>query len=290
MSGTSESHLVGLIGSGITHSLTPPMHEEEADRQGVRYLYRPIDLDVIGRPGSDAGDLLRWGRDLGFTAFNITYPCKQTVIDELDELSDDARRLGAVNTVLVRDGRFVGHNTDHSGFARGLATGLPDADLSTIVQLGTGGAGSAVAYALLAAGAQTLYLSELDAQRAADAASAFAALFPDRTIEAIGPADLPRVMPTATGLVNATPIGMHHHPGMPLDTALLRPELWVADVVYRPVETELLRHASALGCRVLDGGHMAVGQAIDTFELITGIRPDGDRMRSHFLGLIADGR
>lgn len=290
MSGTSESHLVGLIGSGITHSLTPPMHEEEADRQGVRYLYRPIDLDVIGRPGSDAGDLLRWGHDLGFTAFNITYPCKQTVIDELDELSDDARRLGAVNTVLVRDGRFIGHNTDHSGFARGLATGLAEADLSTVVQLGTGGAGSAVAYALLAAGAQTLYLSELDAQRASDAASAFAALFPDRRIEPIGPADLPRVMPAATGLVNATPVGMHHHPGMPLDAHLLRPELWVADVVYRPVETELLRRAAALGCRVLDGGHMAVGQAIDTFELITGIRPDGDRMRAHFLGLIAEGR
>lgn len=289
MSLATESHLVGLIGSGILHSLTPPMHEREADELGQRYLYRPIDLDVIGRDGADAGNLLRWGRDLGFTAFNITYPCKQSVLGELDELSADAERLGAVNTVLVRDGLLIGHNTDHSGFSWGLRNGLDCADLSRVVQLGSGGAGTAVAYALLTAGAQQMWISDLDADRVATFVGALERLFPGRQIKAIGPDDLARVMPGATGLVNATPVGMHHHPGLPLDESLVHAGLWVADVVYRPVETELLRLAASRGCRVLDGGNMAVGQAIDTFELITGTTPSVERMRAHFLDLVARG-
>lgn len=265
------------------------MHEQEADRLGIRYLYRPIDLDVIGRSGSDAGELLRWGRDLGFTAFNVTYPCKQSVIPELDVLSADAEHLGAVNTVLVRDGSFVGHNTDHSGFSWGMANGLRGADLSRVVQLGSGGAGSAVAYALLSAGVQELRISDIDARRVADFVATLRALFPDRRVEAIGPDDLRLAMPEAHGLVNATPIGMHHHQGLPLDESFIRPGLWVADVVYRPIETELLRLAAERGCRVLDGGNMAVGQAVDTFELVTGVAPSAERMRAHFLDLIARG-
>lgn len=289
MSLTSESNLVGLIGSGIMHSLTPPMHEREAKEQGLLYLYRPIDLDVIDRPAEDIGELLRSGRDLGFTAFNITYPCKQIVIPHLDELSLDARRLGAVNTILVRGGRLIGHNTDHSGFSWGLVYGLQGANLGRVVQLGSGGAGSAVAYALLGAGAQNLHISDIAAARAAELAEMLRALFPDRYIEAIGPDDLPRVVPEADGLVNTTPIGMHHHPGLPLDESLIRNALWVADVVYRPIDTELLGIAAERGCRVLDGGNMAVGQAVDTFKLITGIAPDAARMRTHFLELIASG-
>ncbi|MHA6669488.1 shikimate dehydrogenase [Homoserinimonas sp. A447] len=287
MSSLGESHLVGLIGSGITRSLTPPMHEREADELGLRYLYRPIDLDILGRPASDVGALLKEGRDLGFTAFNITFPCKQMVLEHLDELSADARSLGSVNTVLIRDGRFIGHNTDHSGFAWGLTNGLAGASLNRVVQLGAGGAGTAVAYALLTAGARTLHISDLDADRVSAFVATLGAIFPDRDIVAIGPSDLPGVMPLADGLVNATPVGMHHHPGLPLDESLVRSHLWVADVVYRPLETELLRLATDRGCRVLDGGNMAVGQAIDTFELITGVSPDPARIRAHFLDLIA---
>jgi len=83
---------------------------------------------------------------------------------------------------------------------------------------------------------------------------------------------------------------MHHHPGMPVDPSLLRPRMWVSDVVYRPVRTQLVEAAEALGCRTLDGGHMAVGQAVDSFRLITGIEPDRDRIRAHFLELVAAGR
>lgn len=287
MSLIDESQLVGLIGSGITGSLSPAMHERAADELNIRYLYRIIDLDVIGRPAEDVGALLREGRDLGFTAFNITFPCKQLVLEHLDELSDDARLLGSVNTVLIRDGRFIGHNTDHSGFAWGLRNGLASASLNRVVQLGAGGAGTAVAYALLVAGVKSLHISDLQADRVAEFGATLSTLFPNRDIVAIAPADLPDVLPLADGLVNATPIGMHHHPGLPLDEALVGSHLWVADVVYRPLETELTRLASDRGCRVLDGGNMAVGQALDTFELVTGVTPDPVRMRAHFLDLIA---
>ncbi|EMY32412.1 shikimate 5-dehydrogenase [Arthrobacter crystallopoietes BAB-32] len=289
MSTAADAYLVGLIGEGITASLTPPMHEREADLHGLRYLYRPVDLTVIGRPASAVGELLRQGRDLGFNAFNITHPCKQLVLQHLDEVSDDAARLEAVNTVLLRDGKFIGHNTDFSGFGTGLANGLPDAELDGVVQLGAGGAGSAVAYALLKAGAQSLTLVDLDPERVAARAAALAGLFPGQEVRAGSREDLPRIMAEATGLVNASPVGMHSHPGLPIDGQLLQPHHWVADVVYRPVDTELVRAASAKGCRVLDGGHMAVGQAVDAFALITGITPDAGRMRQHFLELIAQG-
>ncbi|MBD7994035.1 shikimate dehydrogenase [Arthrobacter sp. Sa2CUA1] len=289
MSTTTESWLVGLIGDGITASLTPPMHEREAQARGMLYLYRPVDLSLNGHAPAAVGDLLRYGRDLGFNAFNITHPCKQLVLEHLDEVSDDAARLGAVNTVLIRDGRFIGHNTDYSGFGSALAEGLPGAELDQVVQLGAGGAGAAVAYALLKAGAARLTLVDLDSARAAERAASLAALFPASRVTAGEPGDLPKVLAEADGFVQATPIGMHSHPGLPLDPALIAPRTWVADVIYRPVRTELVAAAEARGCRVLDGGHMAVGQAVDAFELITGVRPDAARMRAHFLDMINSG-
>ncbi|MCM3688983.1 MULTISPECIES: shikimate dehydrogenase [Kocuria] len=286
MSTVSESYLVGLIGEGITASLTPAMHEAEAAHHGLHYLYRPVDLEVIGRPATEVGELLRAGRDLGFNAFNITHPCKQLVLAHLDEIAPAAAALGAVNTVLIRDGRFLGHNTDHSGFAAGLATQLPEVPREHVVQIGTGGAGSAVASALLSSGVRTLHLFDLDPARAAERAAALAALHPDRQVAAATAETLPALIRSADGVVNATPVGMHHHPGTPFDTGLLDGHQWVADVIYLPVDTELVVAARAAGCRVLDGGHMAVGQAADAFGLITGITPDRTRMRTHFLDLL----
>lgn len=290
MSTTNESFLVGLVGDGVLPSLSPPMHEHEADALGLRYLYRPLDLAAMGRSAGDVGSILREGAALGYSAFNVTFPCKQVVLEHLDEVTEEARRLEAVNTVLVRDGRLLGHNTDSSGFAAGLTAGLPDADLRRVVLVGSGGAGSAVGHALLSAGAERLDVVDLDADRAESRAGSLAALFPAATVRGGGLESLTDRLAAATGLVHATPVGMHHHPGMPVPAPLLRPDLWVADVVYRPVRTELVRTAEALGCRVLDGGHMAVGQAVDAFRLITGADPDRQRMRAYFLELVAAGR
>ena len=289
MSTTAESYLVGLIGDGVMPSLTPGMHEREADAQGLRYLYRPIDLTVLGRPGSDVGALLKAGEQLGFNAFNITHPCKQLVLEHLDEISENARDIGAVNTVVIRDGKFHGYNTDASGFGRGFAEGLPGANQQRVLQLGAGGAGSAVAYALLASGTAQLFLVDPDAQRAGQRAAELNRLFPEASVSAASPEQVPELLPAVDGLLNATPIGMHHHPGLPLDLAGLESRHWVADCIYRPVDTELILAARERGCRVLDGGHMAVGQAVDAFEIFTGIKPDAARMRAHLLEMLEAG-
>ncbi|MEU4654735.1 shikimate dehydrogenase [Streptomyces sp. NPDC023723] len=278
-----DSYLVGLIGSGIGPSLSPALHEREADRQGLRYLYRLLDLDVLGTPPEAVGDLLRAARDLGFDGLNITHPCKQLVIEHLDALSPQAEALGAVNTVVfAADGRAVGHNTDVTGFAASFARGLPDAPLERIVQLGAGGAGAAVAHATLTLGAGRVTVVDPLPERAAALADSLNRHFGPERAGAAAPDQLPGLLADADGVVHATPTGMAAHPGLPLPAALLHTGLWVAEVVYRPLETELLRTARALGCATLDGGGMAVFQAVDAFRLFTGLEPDAAAMLTDF--------
>lgn len=273
-----DSYLVGLIGSGIGPSLSPALHQREADRQGLRYLYRLIDIDTLGVPPEAVGDLVRAARDLGFDGLNITHPCKQLVIEHLDALAPQAEALGAVNTVVFEDGRAVGHNTDVTGFAASFARGLPDVPLERVVQLGAGGAGAAVAHAMLTLGAERVTVVDALTDRAAGLAVALNRHFgPGRAVGA-APDALPALLSHADGLVHATPTGMAAHPGLPLPAELLHPGLWIAEVVYRPLETELLRTARAIGCAALDGGGMAVFQAADAFRLFTGREPDSVRM------------
>lgn len=273
-----DSYLVGLIGSGIGPSLSPALHEREADRQGLRYLYRLIDIDTLGVPPEAVGDLVRSARDLGFDGLNITHPCKQLVIEHLDALSPQAEALGAVNTVVFEDGRTIGHNTDVTGFAASFARGLPDAPLERVVQLGAGGAGAAVAHAMLTLGAERVTVVDALADRAADLAASLNRHFGEGRAAAASPALLADLLAKADGVVHATPTGMAAHPGLPFPAELLHPGLWVAEVVYRPLETELLRTARAIGCATLDGGGMAVFQAVDAFRLFTGREPDSVRM------------
>jgi quinate/shikimate dehydrogenase (NAD+) len=277
--------LVGLIGTGIGTSLSPALHEREADHLGLRYLYRLLDLDSLRMP---AGDVLAAARLAGYDGLNITHPVKQAVLEHLDELSPDAAALGAVNTVVFKGGKAIGHNTDLPGFARSVSVGLPDASLDRVVLLGAGGAGAAVAHALLSLGAGTVWIFDTAPGRGETLAAALSVHFgPDRA----GPLSrdaLADALREADGLAHATPTGMHGHPGIPVPAELLRPGLWVADVVYRPLDTELVRAARACGCRVLDGGRMLVFQAADAFRLFTGVEPDVDRMLRHFTVLVSE--
>ncbi|NBE97945.1 shikimate dehydrogenase [Nonomuraea sp. KC401] len=279
-----DSFLVGLIGSGIGPSLSPALHEQEAAHHGVHYVYRLLDVD---RLGGDVGELVRTARRFGYDGLNVTHPCKQAVIPYLDELSPDARMLGAVNTVVFDGERAVGHNTDWTGFAESFARGLPDAPAHQVVQLGAGGAGSAVAHALLTMGADRITVVDSDPARARALTGELAARFGTERARHAVTAELPELLAKAEGLVHATPTGMAHHPGLPLPAELLHPGLWVADIVYRPLETELLRHARAAGCRTLDGAGMVVFQAVQSFRLFTGREPDTDRMLAHLTDLIA---
>ncbi|MFE2603253.1 shikimate dehydrogenase [Streptomyces mirabilis] len=273
-----DTYLVGLIGSGIGPSLSPALHEREADRQGLRYVYRLIDIDALGIGPEAVGDLVRAARDLGFDGLNITHPCKQLVIDHLDELAPQAAALGAVNTVVFEGGRAIGHNTDVTGFAASFARGLPDVPLERVVQLGAGGAGAAVAHAVLTLGAGHVTVVDAMPDRAADLAAGLNLHFGAGRAAAATPDALGGLLARADGVVHATPTGMAAHPGLPFPAELLHPGLWVAEVVYRPLETELLRTARAVGCATLDGGGMAVFQAVDAFRLFTGREPDAVRM------------
>ena len=253
---------------------------------GLDYEYRIFDLIELGRPAGDVGAILTEAESAGFAAMNITHPCKQLVLDLVDELDADASHLGAVNLVVFHDDRLVGYNTDWMGYRDGLTTGLPGASFERVVQIGCGGAGAATAYALLSKGAERLDLSDVDDTRAEDLAARMRAHFPTQTIVTLKLDDLPQAIGRASGVVHATPLGMLHHPGIAFDLDLLREGAWVSDVVYRPLETELVRQAADRGHPVLDGGRMAVGQACASLRIITGMLPDRDRMERHFRALI----
>ncbi|MBU0525365.1 shikimate dehydrogenase [Pseudomonas sp. B14-6] len=272
--------LAGLIGAGIQASRTPALHEHEGDAQGLRYLYRLIDLDQLKLDSSALPDLLMAAERMNFTGLNITFPCKQAIIPLLDELSPEARGIGAVNTVVLKDGKRIGHNTDCLGFAEGFRRGLKDVARERVVQMGAGGAGAAVAHALLSEGVQLLSIFDVEISRAQSLADNLNQHF--GAGRAVAGHDLPSTLGQADGLVNTTPMGMKKLPGMPVPVELLRAELWVAEIVYFPLETELLRNARALGCRTLDGGNMAVFQAVKAFELFSGVVPDAQRMLAHF--------
>jgi shikimate dehydrogenase len=282
-SSPERSVLCGLIGQGIQGSLTPVLHEAEGAAQRLPYVYRLIDLEKIGRGLPDLPDILDAAETLGFNGLNITHPCKQAVIPLLTELSETARALGAVNTVLFKDGKRIGYNTDWNGFAEPFRRKMADVKRDRVVQLGAGGAAAAVGHAALTLGVTELTIFDIDAPRAEQLAAKLSAHFGAGRAKA--GRDLATAMQTANGLINATPVGMASHPGVPLPVKMLRPDLWVAEIIYFPLETELLKHARALGARTLDGGGMAVFQAVEAFRLFTGIEPDSDRMLAHFAAL-----
>ncbi|MCK2216992.1 shikimate dehydrogenase [Actinomadura sp. ATCC 31491] len=188
------SFLIGLIGSGIGPSLSPPLHEQEAVHHGLHYVYRLLDTDRLGQ---DVGELVRTARRFGFDGLNITHPCKQSVIPHLDELSPDARMLGAVNTVVFDGDRAVGHNTDWTGFAESFARGLPDAPARHVVQLGAGGAGAAVAHALLTMGADLVTVVDAEPARARALAGELTGRFGPGRARHAAPAGLPELLAAA---------------------------------------------------------------------------------------------
>ncbi len=278
---------MGLIGAEIGTSLSPQLHEREADELGLRYFYQLIDIDQLGLRADEVGSLLSEARRMGFRGLNITHPCKQVVVRYLDDLSPTAAALGAVNTIEFTDGRMTGHNTDSSGFEAAFARGLPGVRMRHVVILGAGGAGAAVAHALLRLGAQRLTIADVVSSRAHRLTAALRTQFDPDWVRAADPGDLATAMADADGLVNATPVGMEPQTGMPLPEDLLRPETWVADIVYRPLETELLARARARGCQTLPGSGMLVFQAADAFRLFTGRAPDIERMLAHLASLTA---
>lgn len=282
----TPSLLLGLIGEGISESLSPTLYEHEAAHHGILCLYQRIDLDELGLSAAHLDELLVAAERFGFAGLNITHPCKQAVIPHLHALSDEARAIGAVNTVVLRDGRRIGHNTDHYGFSQNMRENLGEREVGHVVQMGAGGAGVAVADSILQLGARSLAVFDPVSERAEALARTLQARYPDAEVRAGG--DLSQAMRVADGVINATPVGMRKHPGTPLPASLLESHHWYSELIYFPLETELLGIAREKGCHTIDGLGMVVHQAARAFELYTnGLPADAPRMAAHVADVLA---
>jgi shikimate dehydrogenase len=275
-----RSVLVGLLGRGIKQSRSPAMHEAEGAAQGLTYVYRLFDTAAMDADVA-IGDILRAAELCGFAGINVTYPYKVDVIAHLDELSPAARAVGAVNTIVFRNGKRSGHNTDLWGFTESFRRGLPAVKRASVLQLGAGGAGAAVAHALANCGVEQIQIFDKVSVRAEE----LAAKINDAhgAERAVVLAELRKgFADRLDGIVNTTPMGMATMPGAPVPDEFIEPHLWIADIVYFPLETEFLRIGRSKGCRVLPGSGMAVFQAVRAFEHFTGLTPDVARMEAAF--------
>jgi shikimate dehydrogenase len=258
----------------------------EAQNLGLDYEYRIIDLLEPELAGKTIGEVVSEAAKSGYDALNVTHPFKQQVLSLLASASDEVENIGAANLVLRPGIDPHGENTDWSGFDFALRQAIPDAKRDLVLQVGAGGAGGATAYALLKWGTKHLVITDIDLSRARELAAQYQADFPNSSVKSLPMDEALRLLPQIDGVVQATPIGMYAHPGVPFDIATLAKSAWVSDVVYRPIETQLLREAKEAGHVVVSGGWMALGQAVDSLRLITGIEPNVARMNAHFLELL----
>ncbi|MBV8921972.1 shikimate dehydrogenase [Bradyrhizobium sp.] len=270
-----QRFLTGLIGAPIKHSASPAMHEQAADALGARCHYQLI--EVAGADRVQLHSLLDGVRRLGFAGVNVTFPYKEAVVDLLDELSPPAAEMGAVNTVVVRGQKLVGHNTDTTGFERAASPLVAESGHGAVAVIGAGGVGKAIAFALARLGVSEVRIFDADRAKAASLASLMHAY---RGISVAG--SVADALRGAVGLVNGTPVGMLPNTGMPVPEALLHDELWVADAVYSPLWTPLLQAAKAKGARIMTGRELAIYQAADAFELFTGLKPSSSDMGRAF--------
>lgn len=274
--------LTGLIGAPIRRSASPAMHERAAETLGVHCHYQLIEV-----AGADAGELrllLDGVRRLGFAGVNVTFPYKEAIVPLLDELSPGAAAIGAVNTVLVRGGRLIGHNTDTTGFAVAIGDLVARSRGGTVALIGAGGVGRAIAFALSGLGVAELNVFDADRAKAAAVARLLSGnqkLHIADNVEA--------ALRDAVGVINATPVGMLPSRASPVPEALLHRGQWVVDAVYSPLWTPLLIAARAKGATVMTGRDLAINQAANAFELFTRLRPSTAEMAKAFDAVTAPG-
>ncbi|HEV2152771.1 shikimate dehydrogenase [Bradyrhizobium sp.] len=269
----SKKLLTGLIGAPIAHSASPFMHERAAEALGLRGHYQLI--EVAGADAAALSMMLEGVRRLGFAGVNVTFPYKEAVVPLLDELAPGAAAMGAVNTVVVRDGRLIGHNTDTTGFARAVAPLLAPSG-NAVAVIGAGGVGKAIAFALADKKVSDIRIFDSEPARAEKLASLLNA--PGAKVVT----SVEAALDGATGLINGTPVGMLPNRDTPVPPPLLRANLWVADAVYSPLITPLLAAAQEKGAQIMTGRELAIYQAADAFELFTGLAPSTEVMGEAF--------
>ncbi len=269
---------LGVIGDPIAHSKSPVMHEAALRESGIAGEYSALHI----KPDQLA-DLIAAVREEAYRGINVTIPHKENVMRHLDELSEDARRIGAVNTIINEGGRLIGRNTDGIGYVRSLKEeAAAELEGRRIVVIGAGGAARGIIYALAAEAPERIVLLNRTTERAEALAREWsdladiAALPADRAAEALRSADI---------VINTTSVGMHPQvDAVPIDPALLRGGEIVSDLIYNPLETKLLRLAREKGCRVHGGLGMFVYQGAYAFEYWTGVPAPIEAMRAAVLG------
>ncbi|MFZ3349543.1 MAG: shikimate dehydrogenase [Xanthobacteraceae bacterium] len=278
---TKRRILVGLIGRNIQGSLSPALFADAFAAAGIDGFYHLMDADRLS--GRQLPELLGAIKAAGFAGANITYPFKQDILPLLDAIDPEAAQVGAINTVAIaEDGRTTGYNFDRHGWRNSFAEtlGADSARGKTVVLIGAGGAGRAVAFALMDLGLGNLVLHDLDHARANALAADVAKHYGAARCRLAD--DLERDVAEADGIVNATQTGMSGFPGNPVPVAAINPAHWVADVIYTPAETEFLKAAAAKGARTLNGSGMVVHQAAAAFRCLAGETADVARLYRAF--------
>lgn len=279
------TRLFMIFGDPVEHSLSPVMQNAALQAAGIDGLYFPWRVRAPGL--SAALGSLRWMENFG--GANVTLPHKEQAASLVDELSPEAASVGAVNTIVSRDGRLLGANTDGQGFLRSLQEEggfVPRGRRAAI--LGAGGAARAVAWSLVEAGIAELLILNRTRERAELLADLVSQRMGVLALGlGLGDPRAPGQLATCALLVNATPVGLRPSDPSPIEPELLRPWLLVHDLIYRPRETALLREAKGRGCRVLGGLGMLLYQGALAFELWTGRKPPEQAMRTALLQALA---
>ena len=283
---TKRRMLVGLLGANIQGSMSPALFADAFAAAGIDGYYHLLDADRLAE--RRLPQLLGAVKTAGFAGVNVTYPFKQDIIPLLDTVDPEASEVGAVNTVSIApDGRTTGYNFDRRGWHNSFLEilGSDSAEGKTVVQVGAGGAGRAVAFALMDLGVADLILHDLDQARADALKSQLASQYGKSRCRIAG--SLEQDIAGADGIVNATQVGMRGFPGCPVPVASIKARHWAADVIYTPMQTAFLSAAVAQGARVLNGGGMCVHQAVAAFQCLTGVTPDVARLHRTFAAAVA---
>jgi shikimate dehydrogenase len=277
---TERRMLLGLIGANIMGSLSPAIFADAFVAAGIDGYYHLMDTDQMA--GRTLPQLFDAVKAIGLAGINVTYPYKRDIIPLLDAIDPEAVQVGAINTVMIApDGRTTGYNFDRRGWRNSFEAsfGRKGADGATVAQIGAGGAGHAVACALMDLGVDMLVVHDIDRARAQSLCDDLARHFGPRCRVA---GDLAREVAAADGVVNATQTGMRGFPGNPVPADALKATHWCADVIYTPIDTEFLKAAAAKGARTMNGGGMCVHQAVEAFRQFTGVTPGLARVHRAF--------
>lgn len=261
-----EVPLAGVIGDPISHSLSPRLHGHWLCRYGLRGHYVPLHI-----AHSDLADAFRLLPRMGFVGVNVTIPHKEHVLSLATSVTDRAALIGAANTVtFMSDGRIQADNTDGQGFLSNIRQALPGWTAATgpALVLGSGGAAKAIVSALISDGAPRVFVANRTRARADALKEQYGA-----RVEPHDWTHIPRLVGDAALIVNTTSLGMEGQPPLSVDLSRLTPPTVVTDIVYKPLDTDLLRAARAAGCETVDGLGMLLHQAVPGFERWFGYTP-----------------